>query len=504
MAAFLAVINAAVRVVFRFSTIFFAVHITVHIQAAYCPYTPAQIKAVFMSHPNSIAAHSRAILTLGLPLIGSHLAQFAVTMTDAIMLGWYDIEVLAQQVLGGMLFFVLFIFGSGFAWAVMPMVAEAEGAGRPREVRRVTRMALWISVAFGLASMPLFWWSGAVLRGLGQSAVVAEGAQDYLRIAGWGIFPALLVMVLKSYLSALERTQMVLWVTLAAVVVNIFVNYALIFGHWGAPEMGIRGAAWASVAVQAVSAVCLSIYAAWATPEHTLFKRFWRADPEALRRVFRLGWPIGVTALAEVALFGASSVMLGWLGTLPLAAHGIALQITSATFMVHLGLSNVATVRAGRALGRGDMAGLRRGAQGGIAMSLAMVVLTMGLFLAVPGPMMGAFVAPDDPDRAAVIALGSALLAAAALFQLADAGQVMALGLLRGVQDTRVPMVIAAISYWLVGVPLSYVFGFVLGWGGVGVWLGLAVGLAGAGGFMMHRFWARALRRLAQDAAAGA
>ena len=219
-----------------------------------------------MSHPNSIAAHSRAILTLGLPLIGSHLAQFAVTMTDAIMLGWYDIEVLAQQVLGGMLFFVLFIFGSGFAWAVMPMVAEAEGAGRPREVRRVTRMALWISVAFGLASMPLFWWSGAVLRGLGQSAVVAEGAQEYLRIAGWGIFPALLVMVLKSYLSALERTQMVLWVTLAAVVVNIFVNYALIFGHWGAPEMGIRGAAWASVAVQAISAALLSIYAAWATP----------------------------------------------------------------------------------------------------------------------------------------------------------------------------------------------------------------------------------------------
>jgi hypothetical protein len=123
MAAFVAVINAAVRVVFGFSIIFFAVYIAVHIQAAYCPDTPAQIKAVFMSHPNSIAAHSRAILTLGLPLIGSHLAQFAVTMTDAIMLGWYDIEVLAQQVLGGMLFFVLFIFGSGFAWAVMPMVA---------------------------------------------------------------------------------------------------------------------------------------------------------------------------------------------------------------------------------------------------------------------------------------------------------------------------------------------------------------------------------------------
>ncbi len=440
--------------------------------------------------------HLRAIAVLGLPLILSHVAQFSISLTDALMLGWYDVTALAAQVLGGMMFFVLFLFGSGFAWAVMPMVAEAETAGESQQVRRVTRMAMWLSILFGAVSMPLMLWSEPILLGLGQTEEIAREASRYLRVAGWGIFPALLVMVLKSYLAALERTQVVLWVTVGAVVVNVIVNYALIFGNWGAPEMGIVGAAWASVAVQVVSLVLLAVYAALVTKEHALFIRFWRPDWEAFGQVFRLGWPIGITTLAEVGLFAASSVMMGWLGTLPLAAHGIALQISSLMFMIHLGLGNVATVRAGRALGARDIHSLRRGAQIVLMLSLVTVAVTVVLFLAVPEFLMGLFLSPDEPDRPGVIAIGVVLLAAAALFQLADAAQVMALSLLRGVQDTRVPMIIATLSYWAVGMPVAYVLGFVLNWGGVGVWLGLAVGLALAGVFMMWRFWGVILPRL--------
>ncbi len=443
--------------------------------------------------------HLRAIAVLGLPLILSHVAQFSISLTDALMLGWYDVTALAAQVLGGMMFFVLFLFGSGFAWAVMPMVAEAEAAGQSQQVRRVTRMAMWLSILFGAVTMPLIIWSEPLLLMLGQTEDIAREGSRYLRVAGWGIFPALLVMVLKSYLAALERTQVVLWVTVGAVGVNVLVNYALIFGNWGAPEMGIVGAAWASVAVQVVSLVLLAVYAGLVTREHALFIRFWRPDWEAFGQVFRLGWPIGITTLAEVGLFAASSVMMGWLGTLPLAAHGIALQVSSLMFMVHLGLGNVATVRAGRALGRRDIAGLRRGAQVVLALSLVMVAVTVVLFLLVPEPLMGVFLAPDEPDRAGVIAIGVVLLAAAALFQLADAAQVMALSLLRGVQDTRVPMMIATLSYWAVGMPVAYVLGFVLGWGGVGVWLGLAAGLALAGVFMMWRFWGVILPRLGRQ-----
>ena len=449
-----------------------------------------------MIHALTPKQHLRAIAVLGLPLILSHVAQFSISLTDALMLGWYDVTALAAQVLGGMMFFVLFLFGSGFAWAVMPMVAEAEAAGESQQVRRVTRMAMWLSILFGAVSMPLMLWSEPILLALGQTEEIAREASRYLRVAGWGIFPALLVMVLKSYLAALERTQVVLWATVGAVGVNVIVNYALIFGNWGAPELGIVGAAWASVAVQVVSLVLLAIYAALVTREHALFIRFWRPDWEAFGQVFRLGWPIGITTLAEVGLFAASSVMMGWLGTLPLAAHGIALQISSLMFMIHLGLGNVATVRAGRALGARDIYSLRRGAQMVLMLSLVTVAVTVVLFLTVPEFLMGLFLSPDEPDRPGVIAIGIVLLAAAALFQLADAAQVMALSLLRGVQDTRVPMIIATLSYWAVGMPVAYVLGFVLNWGGVGVWLGLAIGLALAGVFMMWRFWGVILPRL--------
>jgi len=449
-----------------------------------------------MTQVLSYREHARASLALGLPLIGSHVAQFAISLTDAVMLGWYDVEALAAEVLGGMLFFVVFMLLSGFAIAVMPMVASAETSGDQRQVRRVTRMGMWASLLFAALFLPFLVFSERLFLALGQEAHIALLGGQYLEIAGWGIIPALLVMVLKSYLSALERAGVVLWVTIGAVVVNAIVNYALIFGHWGAPELGIQGAAIASLAVQIVSLVLLMIYVIRVTPEHALFTRFWRPDWEAFGQVFRLGWPIGITSVSETGLFAASSVMMGWLGTLQLAAHGIALQITSLMFMAHLGLSNAATVRAGRALGSNDIDGLRRGALVVLGLSGAMVVTTIVLFLSVPELLIGPFLDPEEPARDMVIATGSVLLAAAALFQLADAAQAMALGLLRGVQDTRVPMVIATLSYWVVGVPVSYVLGFTWGWDGVGVWLGMAFGLALAGAFMMARFWGWSLPNL--------
>ena len=450
--------------------------------------------------PGALRGHARAILVLGLPLIASHLAQTSIWLTDSLMLGWYDVAALAAQVLGSMYWFILFIFGSGFAHAVMPMVAEAEAAGETTQVRRVTRMAIWLVLGYGVLTMPVMLGAETLLGWMGQEAGLAADAGAYLAIAGWSIFPALLVMVLKSYLAALERTQVVLLATLAAVVVNAAANWALIFGNWGAPELGIVGAAWASVASQIASAVVVIIYVIRVTPQHSIFVRFWRPDPDALIRVFRLGWPIGVTSVAEVGLFSAASLMMGWLGTIPLAAHGSALQISSMTFMMHVGLANVAAVRAGRALGGGDIADLRRGAQAVVAISMLFAAVTVVLFVAVPGPMVGVFLSPDDPDRAAVIAIGVVLMAAAALFQLADAAQVMALGLLRGVQDTRVPAIIATLAYWAVGAPLAYVLGFPLGLEGAGVWLGLAAGLAVAGGFMMLRFWRITLPALSRQA----
>lgn len=438
-------------------------------------------------------SHARAILGLGLPLIGSHLAQFGLHVTDTIMLGWYGVLPLAAAVLGASSFFVMFILGSGFAKAVMPMVASAQARGDEVQVRRVTRMGLWLSILFGLLIYPVFWWSEAVLLALGQKADVAALAQDYLRIAGLGMIPALLVMVLKSHLAALERTQVVLWVTVAAVPLNAALNWALIFGNWGAPELGVAGSAIATVAIQLASLLVLCLYAALLPKlrHYQLFLRFWRPDWQAFRDVFRLGWPMGLTGLAESGMFQASALMMGWIGTVELAAHGIAMEITALTFMVHVGLSNAVTVRTGRFWGEADFPALRLGAKIGIVMSVLFAAATMVLFLTLPEPMISLFIDAEEPARDYIIATGTLLLVCAALFQFADSMQVMALGLLAGVQDTRVPMWLASVSYWLIGIPASYVLAFPLGFGAVGLWLGLVTGLAAAAISLMLRFWLR-------------
>ncbi|WP_435205680.1 MATE family efflux transporter [Tateyamaria sp. 1078] len=453
-----------------------------------------------MSYPT----HARAIMVLGLPLIGGHLGQVAIGVTDTMMLGWYGVTELAALTAAGSWFFVLFLMGSGFAWAVMPMVAASHAEDDDTAIRRATRMGLWLSLAFAALSMPLMIWSEPILLALGQTDDVARLGAEYLMVAGWGIFPALIVMTLKSYLAALERTQIVFWITALAALVNGLANYAFIFGNWGAPELGITGAALASLFTQIAMLVGVVIYVLFRMPEHTIFARLWRPDWDMFGQVFRLGWPIGLTSLSEVGLFAASAFMMGWLGEVPQAAHGIALQLASITFMVHLGLSNVATIRAGNALGRHDIPHMVRGAHTVFALSVATALATIVLFVAMPEPLVSLFLGRDVAGRDEIMAIGIVLLAMAAVFQLVDGAQVIALGLLRGVQDTKVPMILAAVSYWAIGMPFSYIFGFVLEWGGVGVWMGLVVGLAAAGVALMLRFWGTSIPRLVQTEAARA
>lgn len=442
-------------------------------------------------NPTIFRTNLRKVLALGLPLAGSHLAQFMLAVTDTIMLGWYGVVDLAAGVLGAALFFAVFTFGSGFANAVMPMVATAASSGQETEVRRATRMGLWLSIAFGLVALPLFWFSGTVLTGLGQPEDVIPLAEAYMRLLGFSLVPALIVMVLKNYLAALGRTQVAFWITVGAVFLNVGLNWMFIFGNFGMPEMGVRGAAIATIVVNLATAGALALYCALqpALKRYTLFQRFWRPDWQAMGQVWRLGWPIGVALVAETALFSAATVMVGWIGTHELAAHGIALEITAMLFMVHLGFSNAATVLVGRARGQRDQDALRMGAKVAVAVSMAFATATMVLYIASGPFLVGLFLSPDEPARAAIIAIGASFLIVAAVFQLADGAQVMAMGLLRGVQDTRGPMLIAAFSYWAVGLPASYVFGIAMGWGGEGVWAGLVVGLSVAALLLMLRFW---------------
>ena len=304
------------------------------------------------SSTSGTGQQARTLLTLALPLIGSNLAQYFITMTDVLMVGWYSVTALAGLTVAGSLYFVFYLVGSGIAYAVMPLVASAAGTDDDVQVRRVTRMGIWQALIFGVFSLIPCLWSEPILLALGQAPDVAEEGAKYLRIAGFGLVPALVLVVLRSYLSALELTRIVLIVTIVSAILNAALNYMLIFGNFGAPELGVRGAAIASVVLQVLGLLWLALYAVRKTPQYQLFRNPHRPDWDAFGRVFRLAWPIGLTNLCEVGLFTASSIMMGWVGTVALAAHGIALQLASATFVVHLGLSQAVTVRVGRAFGR--------------------------------------------------------------------------------------------------------------------------------------------------------
>ncbi len=444
-----------------------------------------------MTPPMSLTAHARATLALGLPLIGSSLGQMALHVVDTVMVGWYGLIALAALVLGSSSFFIMFILGSGFAKAVMPLAANARARGDDAELRRSARMGLWLSALFGVLIYPVFWWSEAILLALHQKPEVASAVQEYLRVAGAGMIPALAVAVLQSWLSALGRTQMVLWVTLAAVGVNIGLNWLLIFGNAGFPEWGVRGSAVATLAVQIFSMILLAAYAGLlpALRPYRLFQRFWRLDRPALYEVFRLGWPIGLTGLAEGGLFEASALMMGWIGAVELAAHGIALEAAAIAFMIHIGLSSAATIRVAGFQGTGDARALRDSAWVAWGLSVVVAVVVVVLFLVFPRQIVGLFVDRSNPESAAIVDFGVTLLFMAAMFQLVDSMQAMALGLLRGLQDTRMPMWFAAISYWVIGIPCSYFLAFRLDLGGVGLWAGLVIGLACAGASLMLRFW---------------
>lgn len=442
----------------------------------------------------SYSTHLRSVMTLGLPLVGSQVAQFALHMTDTIMVGWYGLEELAALILASGYWFILFIFMAGAAFALMPIVAKAEGQGDRTTIRRATRMAIWVSVFASVLFYPVFLWSDDILVLLGQEAEIAALAKPYMLLIGIETLPALIIAVMRSYFSALERTGVVLLITLAAVVINIPLNWLFIYGNLGLPEMGVLGAGLSSMIVSWSAVIALMTYAQYATPENELLRNVFKPDWEMFRKLIRMGVPIGLTSVAEVGLFNAATIMMGWISTVALAAHGIVLQISAVTFMVQVGISQAGTIRAGNAFGRDDMDDLKRGARVVVVLSAAVAAMTTLLFVIVPEPLIGLFMSPHEPARADVLALGAGLMLFAGLMQLSDGGQQVALGLLRGLHDTNVPMWIASFSYWVVGMAACYLLAFPLGMGATGIWAGFILGLSCSWVLMSWRFWKKKTR----------
>jgi len=447
---------------------------------------------------NGWGTHFRATFSLGVPLIGAQLAQLGIHTTDVVILGRLGAAHLAAIVLSAQFFFTVFILGSGFANAVMPMVAQAYGRGDAVSVRRAVRMGMWVALAYSGLMIPLFYNAEAILIYAGQKPEVAALAGSYLKIAQWGMAPGLLFMTLRGLVSAHGRAGIVLYVTIVILSVNAFFAYALVLGHFGFPALGMEGAAIVSFCVNLLSFLLITAYIQ-SRPDmrrYELFVRFWKPDWGALREVVHLGLPIGLTMLAEVGLFTGASLLMGNIGTLQLAAHGIALQLASIAFMIPLGLAQAGTVRVGVAHGRGDRLGVVRAALA-VLMIAAVIAVSGGiLFALVPTTLASVFLDKAGADSAAVLAIAGPFVVVAGIFQLVDGLQAIAAGLLRGLKDTRIPMVLALISYWPIGFFCAWFFAFPAGFGGIGVWFGFLGGLAAAAILLNWRFY-RLVRRTA-------
>lgn len=440
---------------------------------------------------NSWSSHMRATFALGVPLVGAQLAQMAINTTDVILVGWLGTTELASVVLATQMFFLVFIFGTGFSAAVVPLVAQAIGRNDPVHVRRSVRMGLWIVLAYGVLTAPLLWFAEPILLRLGQAPDVAANAQSYLRIAQWGIFPALGLMAIRSFVTGLEKGGIVLYVTIGMFLMNALVAYTLIFGHFGAPALGLHGAAIAAVSANSFGFLIAVLYVE-SQPRmraYEIFVRFWRPDWGMVREIVMLGLPISFTILAETSLFSAASLLMGMIGKLELAAHGIALQLASIAFMIPLGLAQVATVRVGLANGRNDLLGVKRAAIAVLVIGIFFTAIGSVLYATMPRAFGNLFLDTRRSDAEAVLTLAVPLIAIAGAFQLVDGLQAVGAGLLRGLKDTRVPMILALIAYWPIGFACAWIFAFPLDFRGPGVWFGFVTGLATAAALLCGRFW---------------
>lgn len=433
-----------------------------------------------------------ATLQLAWPLVLTNFAQAAMIVTDVIFIGRLGPQALAASSLAVNIYHTFAFFAFGLVSAIAPMVAREKGsrAHDMRQTRRIVRQGLWTAVLISIPAMFLLWHGNAFLAVIGQEPALVEEAGRYLRALLWAMPPFLGFVVLRSFISALQRPGWALIMSIAAILLNALGNWLLIFGNWGFPELGIVGSGLASAI--ATLFMFLSLAAIVMTDRrfrrYHVFGRFWKADWAKLKAIWILGLPIGFIVAFETTIFNAAAFLMGWLGEAELAAHAVAIQVVTLAFMTPLGIAQAATVRVGLAYGAGDALGVTRAGWSAFILGTSFMVLTATAMIAVPHPLIGIFLDIHEPSHLPVLRLATAFLIVAAIFQLVDAAQVLAGGMLRGLHDTRVPMWYAAIGYWGIGLPLSYYLSQYTTLGGIGVWVGLASGLAAVSVLMVHRW----------------
>jgi len=353
-------------------------------------------------------------------------------------------------------------------------------------------MAIWAAVLFCIPAWLILWHTEGLLLALGQAPRLARHSGEFMRALQWALLPALVIVALRNFVAALGNAGIALAVTIVGIFINMAGNWALIFGHWGAPRFGLVGAGIASSITSLLMALVLcGIILVHPKLRRTyVFGRLFRPDWQRLATIVRVGVPIAFTLAFEVTVFSAAVYLMGLISETSVAAHAIALQIAAITFMVPLGISQATTIRVGLAYGARDPAWVSRAGSASLVMALGFMSLAAFVIWLIPRDLAALFLDASNPANGPVLDLAVKFLFIAAIFQLADGAQVVGAAMLRGLQDTRVPMYYAAFGYWAVGLGGGAALAFWAGWQGEGVWTGLALGLAMVAVLMLWR-WTR-------------
>ncbi|QHV00966.1 MATE family efflux transporter [Synechocystis sp. CACIAM 05] len=435
-------------------------------------------------------AEAREFLKLAVPLAGAQMAQAATGFVDTVMMGWLGQDVLAAGGLATMIFMAFMMTGVGLISGVSPLVAEAYGAGQTRRIGQLTRQGLWIVLLLSIPGMLFITHLNGLMHWSGQADTTIILSDSYLNVMAWGLFPAIAFATLRGCIIALSQARPIMLIVIAATLFNILGNYGLGFGKWGFPALGITGLAIASISAHWIMFLSLLVYMLWHKPLHqySLFHSLHHLKPSILRQLLWVGGPIGIAAILEYGLYLTASFFMGALGTPILAAHQVVSQTVLVLFMVPLAMSYAATVRVGQWFGQQHWRQIRQAALVSIGLAV-LFMLTAGIALFVyPQQIIGLYLDLNDPANGEALDIGISIMKIAAFGLVLDGLQRTANGVLQGLQDTRIPMVLGTIAYWGIGLTASYLLGFYTPLSGAGVWIGTYIGLAAASIAYLWRF----------------
>lgn len=436
----------------------------------------------------SFKKHIKETVKLAIPVSIGQLGHTMMGFVDSLMVGKLGAAPLAAAALVNGLFFLVLVIGIGMSMAITPLVAIAKGSRNNEECGVVLRQGLIVNLSAAVVLLGFIYFGSDLIIYLKQPADVEILAISYLRILGFSVIPFMLFQIYRQFLEGISDVNPPMYLSISANIVNAFLNWVLIFGNLGFEPMGLDGAGYATTTTRTIMALALMFYVIKSVKyrEYDTSLKFRSINKKMIRKLIGIGLPSGLQYFLEVAAFAFGAIMVGWIGTVQLAAHQIAINLASATYMVILGISAAGTIRVGNAVGEKDIKNTRAAGFSAILLAASVMFVFAILFILFRNYLPLIYI--NDIE---VIKLASSLLIVASLFQIFDGIQATAFGILRGLTDVTIPLIIVFASYWLFAIPLGFYLAFNLSLGAVGVWIGFAVGLLTVAVFLTLRFHLR-------------